>query len=145
MINNRHFANAVRRLLGVQLQVAEHGHSYFDYNGRRIMASSSFMGIEPKVIQNCLTTDEYKREREELLSIIAGRKVIVSVAYLERLKGLPLQLQAIKDLLDHHPSLQHTLVFIIVYFFFIFIILYSTVLLLKVVVIMRVHELKFFK
>lgn len=112
----RHFANTVRRMLGVQLQIADQGRSFFDYNGRRIMASCSFMGIEPKVIQACLITDEYQREREELQRVIAGRKTVVSVAYLERLKGVPLQLQAIRNLLDHHPSLQHTLVFVIVLF-----------------------------
>ena len=101
-------------MLGVQLQIAEQGRSYFDYNGRRIMASWSFMGIEPKVIQACLVTDDYQKEREELQRVIAGRKAVVSVAYLERLKGVPLQIQAIRNLLDHHPSLQHTLVFVIV-------------------------------
>lgn len=109
-----HFANAVRRLLGVQLQLAERGHSFFEYNGRQIMASSAFMGIEPKVIQECMKMEEYKEERDELQRVIAGRKTFVSIAYLERLKGMPLQLQVIKNLLNHYPSLQHTLVFVMV-------------------------------
>ena len=78
------------------------------------MASAAFMGIEPKVIQECMKTEEYKAERDELQRAVAGRKAFVSIAYLERLKGMPLQLQVIKNLLNHYPSLQHTLVFVIV-------------------------------
>ena len=71
----RHFANAVRRLLGVQLQTGERGQMFFDYNGRR---------------------------------------AVVSVCYLERLKGLPLQLQAINSLLESAPALASSVVFLLV-------------------------------
>ena len=46
--------------------------------------SKTTITLVSRTIEERLTTDEYKREREELLSIIAGRKVIVSVAYLEK-------------------------------------------------------------
>ena len=78
------------------------------------MASSTFMGIESKVIQDCLKTEEYQKERAALKKVIGDRKAIVSVAFMERLKGLPLQLQAISNLLNKYPSLQQTLVFVIV-------------------------------
>ena len=110
----RHFANAARRMLGVQVQTGPRGQMFFDYNGRRVIASSSFMGIEPNVMKECLNTAEYQNEREHLLHIIAGRRAVVTVSYLERLKGLPLQLQAISSLLESMPSLASTIVFIIV-------------------------------
>lgn len=110
----RHFANAARRMLGVQLQTGPRGQMFFDYNGRRVLASSSFMGIEPNVMKECLTTAEFKSERDHLTHIIAGRRAVVTVSYLERLKGLPLQLQAIASLLESLPSLATTVVFIIV-------------------------------
>ena len=103
----RHFANAVRRLLGVQLQTGERGQMFFDYNGRRVLASSSFM-------KDCLATDEFRRERARLLAITAGRRAVVSVCYLERLKGLPLQLQAINSLLESAPALASSVVFLLV-------------------------------
>ena len=110
----RHFANAARRMLGVQLQTGPRGQMFFDYNGRRVLASSSFMGIEPNVMKECLTTAEFKSERDHLTHIIAVRRAVVTVSYLERLKGLPLQLQAIASLLESLPSLATTVVFIIV-------------------------------
>lgn len=110
----RHFANTVRRMLGIQLQLGKHGRSYFDYNGRKILASSAFMGIEPKVIQEAMNSDEYHKERTKLLQIIKQRQAVVSVAYLERLKGIPLQLQAIESLLRQYPSYKSQLVFILV-------------------------------
>lgn len=110
----RHFANAVRRLLGVQLQTGERGQMFFDYNGRRVLASSSFMSIEPNVMKDCLATDEFRRERARLLAVAAGRRAVVSVCYLERLKGLPLQLQAINSLLESAPALASSVVFLLV-------------------------------
>lgn len=113
-MTDSHFANTVRRMLGVQLQFAEHGHTFFEYNGRRIMASSSFMGIEPKVIQECMKTAEYDAERAKLARIVGDRTPVVSVCYLERLKGLPLQLQAIESLLLNYKDLQKKVTFVIV-------------------------------
>ena len=101
-------------MLGVQLQTGPRGQMYFDYNGRRVIASSSFMGIEPNVMKECLNTTEYENERKHLLEILGGRRAVVTVSYLERLKGLPLQLQAISSLLESMPSLASTVVFIIV-------------------------------
>lgn len=110
----RHFANAVRRMLGVQLQTGDRGQMFFDYNGRHVLASSSFMSIEPNVMKDCLATDEFQRERAHLLDVMAGRRAVVSVCYLERLKGLPLQLQAINSLLESSPSLASSVVFLLV-------------------------------
>ena len=110
----RHFANAVRRMLGVKLQIGLEGQMYFEYNGRKILASSSFMGIEPNVMSDCLLTREYEEEREQLLKVVGTRRAIVSVAYLERLKGWPLQLQAILSLVENQPSLVNNVVFILV-------------------------------
>ena len=84
------------------------------YNGRRVLASSSFMSIEPNVMKDCLATDEFRRERARLLAITAGRRAVVSVCYLERLKGLPLQLQAINSLLESAPALASSVVFLLV-------------------------------
>ena len=101
-------------MLGVQLQIGLEGQMYFEYNGRKIIASSSFMGIEPNVMMECLTTKEYQEERASLLKVIAGRRAIVSMAYLERLKGWPLQLQAITSLIENNPSLMNNVVFVLV-------------------------------
>lgn len=101
-------------MLGVQLQIADHGQTFFEYNGRHILASSSFMGIEPKVIQATVGTSAYEQERAKLQRVVGTRTAVVSVCYLERLKGLPLQLQAIASLLMGHKELREKVVFVIV-------------------------------
>lgn len=110
----RHFANTVRRMFGVQLRNGERGHSYFDYNGRKILASCAFMGIESKVVQESMETDSYRSERAKLLEVIGSRRAVVSIAYLERLKGFLLQLQAIQALLQQFPAYRESVVFLLV-------------------------------
>ena len=110
----RHFANTVRRMFGVQLRNGEHGHSYFDYNGRKILASCAFMGIESKVVQESMETASYRAERAKLLDLIGARRAVVSIAYLERLKGFLLQLQAIQALLQQFPAYRQSVVFLLV-------------------------------
>lgn len=110
----RHFANTVRRMFGVQLRNGEHGHSYFDYNGRKILASCAFMGIESKVVQESMETESYRAERAKLLDLIGSRRAVVSIAYLERLKGFLLQLQAIQALLQQFPAYRQSVVFLLV-------------------------------
>ena len=72
------------------------------------------MGIEPNVMSDCLLTREYEEEREKLLKVVGARRAIVSVAYLERLKGWPLQLQASLSLVENQPSLVNDVVFVLV-------------------------------
>ena len=101
-------------MLGVQLQIADHGQTFFEYNGRHILASASFMGIEPKVIQATVGTPAYEEQRAKLQRVVGARTAVVTVCYLERLKGLPLQLQAIASLLMAQKDLLEKVVFVIV-------------------------------
>ncbi|KAK8795543.1 hypothetical protein WA158_000200 [Blastocystis sp. Blastoise] len=106
----RHFQNAVRRLLGIQMHVDERGRPYFDYAGRKVLATASFVGVEPSFIEKQTQDPKVHEYMTSLRDVAKGRIVFSSVQYLERLKGIPLQMETIKNLLKLHPELTTKIV-----------------------------------
>ena len=52
---------------------------------------------------------------DELKAITKNKIVFTSVQYLERLKGIPLQMETIKTLLKYHKELVGKIIILVVY------------------------------
>ena len=111
----RHFQNAIRRNLGIQMHVDNRGRPYFDNAGRKVLATASFIGVEPSFIEQNVHAPIVQTYVDELKAITKNKIVFTSVQYLERLKGIPLQMMTIKTLLKYHKELVGKIIILVVY------------------------------
>ena len=129
----RHFLTCCKRLLGLDYEFQQGGYIGVRDHKRNVMVQVSHMGIEPSVLLEAhrsglgsLTTgwewwNEIVRSRETAGSLTPqgylrrgteGKKVILSIDEMERLKGTALRLLAFEMLLQKEPELRAKLVFV---------------------------------
>lgn len=108
------------------MHVDNRGRPYFDNAGRKVLATASFIGVEPSFIEqnvhapmyfflNFLLSFSVQTYIDELKAITKNKIVFTSVQYLERLKGIPLQMETIKTLLKYHKELVGKIIILVVY------------------------------
>ena len=129
----RHFLTCCKRLLGLDYEFQQGGYIGVRDHKRNVMVQVSHMGIEPSVLLEAhrsglgsLTTgwewwNEIVRSREAAGSLTPqgylrrgseGKKVVLSIDEMERLKGTALRLLAFEMLLQNEPELRAKLVFV---------------------------------
>lgn len=100
----RHFVTCVRRILGVTYDM-EGGQMAVHYNGRTVAISSIHVGVDSAAIRHLMLAEpEMQLEVDKLRQQFAGRKVILGIDRLERIRGIPLKLLAFERFLATHPE-----------------------------------------
>ncbi|EWM21423.1 trehalose phosphate synthase [Nannochloropsis gaditana] len=100
----RHFVTCVRRILGVTYDM-EGGQMAVHYNGRTVAISSIHVGVDSAAIRHLMLAEpEMQLEVDKLRQQFAGRKVILGIDRLERIRGIPLKLLAFERFLAAHPE-----------------------------------------
>lgn len=129
----RHFLTCCKRLLGLDYEFQSGGYIGVRDHKRNVMVQVSHMGVEPSVLLDAhragLGTllggwewwDDIVRSREQAGSLTPdgylrptqqGKKVLLSIDEMERLKGTTLRLLAFEMLLTRQPELRAKLVLV---------------------------------
>lgn len=99
----RHFVTCVRRLLGLTYDM-ENGQLAVHYNGRTVAISSIHVGVDISSLRSIQVRPEVETRLDELKQRFGGRKVVLGVDRLERIRGLPLKLLAFEKFLKKYPA-----------------------------------------
>mmetsp|Transcript_28100 Transcript_28100/g.27803 ORF Transcript_28100/g.27803 Transcript_28100/m.27803 type:complete len:566 (+) Transcript_28100:692-2389(+) len=95
----RHFLAACKFILGIDHQLSRGGYLMINYFERRVMIRIGHLGIEPRVIQEALQTEEFKNIQKELNIKYKGKKVLLGIDPLHVLSGITLKLNAFREAL----------------------------------------------
>jgi trehalose 6-phosphate synthase/phosphatase len=99
----RHFVTCVRRILGVTYDM-EGGQMAVHYNGRTVAISSIHVGVDNSHLRSIMAEPQVTVEAAALRAKFEGRKVVLGIDRLERIRGIPLKLLAFERLLQKYPE-----------------------------------------
>lgn len=99
----RHFVTCVRRILGLTYDM-EGGQLAVHYNGRTVAISSIHVGVDISSLRSILHKPEIEVKLDRLRESFRGRKVLMGIDRLERIRGLPLKLLAFEAFLKKYPQ-----------------------------------------
>ncbi len=97
----RHFASAVSRLLGVDVNVDEVRH-----RGHQSRLGVFPMGIDAQAFAAVAADPATEAERAAIVSRHQGQQIILGVDRLDYTKGIPRRLVAFERLLQRHPEVR---------------------------------------
>jgi len=100
----RHFVTCVRRILGVTYDM-EGGQMAVHYNGRTVSISSIHVGVDSAALRHLMVAEpQVGLEVERLKEQFEGRRVMLGIDRLERIRGIPLKLLAFERFLEKYPE-----------------------------------------
>mmetsp|Transcript_4596 Transcript_4596/g.7114 ORF Transcript_4596/g.7114 Transcript_4596/m.7114 type:complete len:963 (+) Transcript_4596:113-3001(+) len=108
----RHFLSACTRMLGLQFESRRGGFLGVEYNGRHVMVRVSHVGIDPERFIQRLETPDVQKTVEELLTTYKGKVLLLGIDDMDKLKGIPLKLLALYNLLTNYTCWQNKVVLI---------------------------------
>ena len=97
----RHFANALRYLLGIDADVTR---AWFE--GREVRLDAFPMGIDAEDFDKEARSPSVLREVEHLRAEARGRTLLLGIDRLDYTKGLPQRMLALERLFERDPSLR---------------------------------------
>jgi len=100
---SRHFLTCVRRILGLTSDM-ESGQLCVHYNGRTVAISSIHVGIDTRALRDNMSLPSVQSEVSSLVGRYQGRKIILGIDRLEKIRGLALKLLAYESFLHQYPQ-----------------------------------------
>lgn len=101
----RHFLSTARRLLGVNPH-----ESQIEYQGRTVQVGTYPIGIDYKKYQRSVKSAEVAKIMRSIKRRHKGQKIILSIDRLDYSKGIPMRLEAYRQLLEEHPEYREKVV-----------------------------------
>lgn len=108
----RHFLAACKFLLGIDHQLSRGGYLMVNYFERRVMIRIGHLGIEPRVIQEALISEEFRNIQKDLIVKYKGKKVLLGIDPLHVLSGITLKLNAFREALRSRIRMCGKVVFL---------------------------------
>ncbi|MBM3925766.1 MAG: bifunctional alpha,alpha-trehalose-phosphate synthase (UDP-forming)/trehalose-phosphatase [SAR202 cluster bacterium] len=103
------FLATVRRLFGYESNIGQ------IIAGDRVIQVDAFpMGIEFDRFSEGVKKEEARREVEKIKDTFLHRKVVISISRLDYTKGIPEQLEAIREFLQRYPEQHKKVMFVLV-------------------------------
>ena len=109
----RHFVTTCHRILGHGSEMNDMGSLVVNVDDREVAISCIHVGIDLPRLTETLTTEAFETDAEYWKQKFPNKKIVASVDRLERLKGIPLKLNAIDLFLMKNPEWQGKLLFAI--------------------------------
>jgi len=109
----RHFITSCKRFLGLQFHSQQGGRLVVDYMSRAVLVAISHVGIERHQLDTAVLSRRGQNEATKIREMYRGKTIIVVMAQLTRLKGVPLKLLAFQKLLKECPRYRGKVVLIL--------------------------------
>ncbi len=105
----RHFLSSVRRIVGVEHQMANIKH-----DNRVIKVDAFPMGIDYEKYSTAAERPTVQQEAKMIRSQLAGQRIILSVDRLDYSKGIPMRIRAYRRFLEEHPEYHQKVTLILI-------------------------------
>eukprot|EP00607_Mallomonas_marina_P007269 CAMPEP_0182418418 /NCGR_PEP_ID=MMETSP1167-20130531/2856_1 /TAXON_ID=2988 /ORGANISM="Mallomonas Sp, Strain CCMP3275" /LENGTH=1137 /DNA_ID=CAMNT_0024592623 /DNA_START=42 /DNA_END=3455 /DNA_ORIENTATION=+ len=110
----RHFLTGCRRMLGHHYEYNPNGELTINANGREVIVTPIHVGIDLALMERILQRPSLYPAALEWKKKFPNRVIIAGIDRLERLKGIPLKLFAIEELMAENPQYRGKLAFVII-------------------------------
>lgn len=105
----RHFLSCCTRLLGLNHRM-ERGSLVIDNFGRLVSVKICPTGVKTSRLRDVLDAQMCKDRRKELVTEIAGRKMLLGLDDFDEFKGIDQKIAAFERMLDEHPEIAEQIV-----------------------------------
>eukprot|EP01041_Mallomonas_annulata_P009119 gene9119-18891_t len=110
----RHFLTGCRRMLGLHYEMNAAGVLTINVDGRDVCVTNIHMGVDISRFEKGIALNEFKEETIRWKSRFPNRVIIAGIDRMERLKGIPLKLLAIEQLMQENPQWKGKLAFVMI-------------------------------